>query len=98
MYLFIFVSLFLLIVYAIAERLTGTNQSNSLAKMLKRLAKRFRLQFIIQVKLNWKFSDATTEKPTCICYSMALFSVICDEYSENTGIEVDRLVRVKYQS
>lgn len=51
MYSFIFVSLFLLIVYAIAERLTGTNQSNSLTKMLKRLAKRFRLQFIIQVKL-----------------------------------------------
>lgn len=51
MYSFVFVSLFLLIVYAIAEQLTGTNQSNSLPKMLKRLAKQFRLQFIIQIKL-----------------------------------------------
>lgn len=36
------------------------------------------------------------ENQTCTFNSMALFSVVCNEYSENTGIEVDQLVRVKY--
>lgn len=95
----IFVLLFILIVSTAANQLSENGRPNSYSKEHKKLAKQPHYKRIRTNETNTKLtrilSDAATVQHTCKFYSMAAFSVVCNDYSENTGIEVDTLVRVR---